>query len=385
MDDPTEQPSRIRIGIVQPALAAYRVPIFRALAQQPGVDLHVWYGAVEGLRNAEPDGFKADFVPMKRQRVGRRTATWHQAQWKAAGEDLDALFLLWDVQYLSLVPALLRARRRGIRTILWGHGFSKRESPVRRAIRNRVGRLADAVIVYNRTAAANLVTQGFSPERVFVALNTIDTSRCRRARQAWLRTPRRLKAFRERWRLGPHTILHVSRWSRERNIPLLLRAAAALRRELPDLRVVLIGQGHEGPEMRAEIERLGLEEVVVTPGALYDEEALAPFFLCARAFAFPEDVGLSLLHALAYGVPVVTHADFQRHAPEAEALVDGTNSLLYRYRDEEHFIAQLRRLLLDDELFARLSQAAFETAKRDYGVDVMVAGFLEAAGVSAQP
>ena len=39
-------------------------------------------------------------------------------------------------------------------------------------------------------------------------------------------------------------------------------------------------------------------------GSIYDEIELAPWFLTADAFVYPENIGLSILHAFGYGLPV---------------------------------------------------------------------------------
>ena len=366
-----------RVVIVQPSLGKYRVPVFRQLAGRPNVSLRVVHGVGLGVPNAPAEGFEAVEERFGRVRIGGHPFYWQRAQLREL-RDADVAILTWDVHYLSLLPALARARRRGVGTILWGHGYSKNESPMRRRLRNWLGSRADAVLLYNQTGARKAIEAGVDPERVFVAPNTIDTSEASAARALWLRDPQRLRLWQQEQGLEGPVLLHVSRYTPQRRIEMLLDAAVALRQEFPGLRVVLVGKGYDGPPVSAEIQRRGLGGTVLTPGAIYDEQELAPYFLTARAMTFPANIGLSLHHAFAYGLPVVTHGDRDSQAPELEALVDGENGLLYKKDDLEDFIGKLRMLLTNDGLRHGLGVAAMDSIRDHWSLTAMVDGMMRA-------
>lgn len=50
----------------------------------------------------------------------------------------------------------------------------------------------------------------------------------------------------------------------------------------------------------------------------------------------PGEVGLTAMHALAYGTPVVTHDDFDHQKPEAECIVPGQTGAFFRRADPAH-------------------------------------------------
>ena len=112
--------------IQQPALPAYRIPVYRELASRPGIDLLVTYSHDPNLPNLEPEGFEATPSPLHRFMLGGREMYWDPAQLKyARRRHADVLMLTWNAHYLSLPLALARARMSGVGTVLWGHGYSK--------------------------------------------------------------------------------------------------------------------------------------------------------------------------------------------------------------------------------------------------------------------
>lgn len=372
----------IRLSVQQPALPKYRLPLFRRLALQDGIRMRLFYGQLPCIPNVGPEALDGKLIPQRvLARFGAHTFYWHAAQWRnASSRASDILVLLWDIHYLSLVPALLRARLADVPVLLYGHGYSKDETPSRRWLRNMVARLATAVVVYNRGAARCLVANGFKEHRVFVALNAIDQAPIQQARCTWLGRHADLQALRAGHRLVPgQTILFVSRLHASNRLDLLLEATARLVSHLPDLRVVIIGEGEpEGTRLRALAARLALTKHILFPGAIYDEDRLAPWFLCSDVFCYPLNIGLSLLHAFGYGLPVVTSNAVAKQNPEIEALRHGENGLFYQDGDVSSLAAVLLSVLGDAAYRERMSQRACRTALEDFTLDATVAG-LQAA------
>ena len=365
-----------RVAVVQPSLAAYRVPVYRELARRPNVDLHVYYGTTPGMTNAAPDGFDAAPAPLKRVRVAGHPLNWHAAH-LTASRGADVMFVTWDVHYApSLLPGLALARRRGCGTVLWGHGYGGGEGPGRRRLRNALGRRADVLQVYGERPRQWLIDDGFDPGRVVAAPNTVDASPMRDAAERLRNDPARLDAARRELKLDRPTLLHVARHRADRRVDLLIEAAATLTPTFPTLRLALIGRGQDDADLMALADRLGVRDRVSTPGPVYDEDALAPYYLLSRALVFPDKIGLSLHHALAYGLPVVTHGDARHHAPEFEALDEDVNGLTFARGDVGDLARVLGRLLGDDALRHRLGEGARRTMAERFSLSNMVDGFV---------
>jgi glycosyltransferase involved in cell wall biosynthesis len=293
----------------------------------------------------------------------------------ASAARADVLVLSWNLYYLSLVPALLKARREGVGTVLWGHGYTKVDTWYRRWPRERVTGLADAVLFYDHTHANAFIAGGSDPAKVFVAQNALDESPIVAARDSWLARPEDVAAFqRENAIAGRDVVLFISRLTEKARVDLLIDAVPSLLKRRPNALVVFIGGG-DAERWKRRAEALAVSNAVRFVGPVYEEIKLAPWFISSGLFCYPSGVGLSIIHAFHYGLPIVTDDSFALHNPEIEAMHPGENGLLYRYNDAADLAEKLATLLADKQRRQQMSAAALATARDQFNLSTMVDGF----------
>jgi glycosyltransferase involved in cell wall biosynthesis len=375
------QQNAIRVTIVQPSLAKYRVPVFRELARRPGINLRVVYGAVKNLDNVDAEGFEA--IPTHRWQPALfgQGLVFNRADWTYATRRLsDVIIFQWTPRSLSLVPAMLRASVAGVPRILWGHGYAKDERERRRGARKLLTRFASALVFYEPTTRAAYVSAGWDSGKAFVALNSLDHAPIEEARRCWLERPDQLDKFRQQHKIHDRpVILFVSRLHPHNRVDLLIQATAALAPQIPGLKTVIIGNG---PAEKARLEALtretGTTDRVIFQNGIYDELKLAPWFLSASIFCYPAHVGLSLIHALWYGLPVVTSDNLAAQNPEVVALENNVNGLLYEHGNVKSLTAALRNILMDETKRSAMSEAARRSVENKFTISKMVDGLEDA-------
>jgi glycosyltransferase involved in cell wall biosynthesis len=376
MSDPASLPQTIRVRIQQPALPAYRVPVFAELARRPGIELDVLFSASAKLPNVAAQGFGARQVAERRLLTWPREVRWVSAQMEAVDPaNADVAILEYNSGVPSLLPAIRKAHKNGVGVVLWGHGYSVRDTTASRRLRNWLGTKADAVLLYNHEARQRMIAEGFPAERIFVALNALDQGPIQAARERWLADPAGLAAFqREQGLEGRPVVLFVSRLYADNRVDLLLHAVARLADRCPDLVAAIVGDGQERESLRALAERLGIADRVRMPGAVYGEEHLAPWFLSAGVFCYPTFIGLSVLHALGYGVPVVTNRDMWAHPPEAQILEDRVNGLLVDLGEPGSLGEAIATLVENPERAGQMGEAGRQKVLEQNTLATMVDG-----------
>jgi glycosyltransferase involved in cell wall biosynthesis len=120
-------------------------------------------------------------------------------------------------------------------------------------------------------------------------------------------------------------VVFAGRHVAEKRVPLLVAALAVARRELPDLRLTVFGDGPDRPRAEAEAARLGLRDAVEFVGRR-PQEAVEHAFAhaaCVASASEREGYGLIVVEAAARGTPSVV-VEGEENA-STELVVSGVN------------------------------------------------------------
>jgi glycosyltransferase involved in cell wall biosynthesis len=172
-----------------------------------------------------------------------------------------------------------------------------------------------------------------------------------------------------RTRFGGPLALFVGRLVPYKGADVLLRALPAV----PELRLVMVGDGPLRGELEALAAALGIAHRVAFVGALADE-ALAAHYRAADVFVLPsvtpnEAFGLVQLEAHACGLPVVS-----TNLPTGVPYVNRheETGLVVEPGDISGLAAALNRLVCEADLRRRLGLCAQRRQRTDFSLEVMV-------------
>ncbi len=146
----------------------------------------------------------------------------------------------------------------------------------------------------------------------------------------------------------------------------LLEAFSIIAPHYPDWKLLLAGNG-EIEQVKKMVYKLHIEQQVLFPGWVKGAEK-ARIFSAASIFCLPsygEGFPMAVLDAWAYGLPVIT-------TPVGgipDVAVDGENMLLFTPGDVEGLAAQLERMMRDEALRERISEASRHFAQQEFNID----------------
>ncbi|MEO8299897.1 MAG: glycosyltransferase family 1 protein [Burkholderiales bacterium] len=207
------------------------------------------------------------------------------------------------------------------------HAYSKHygigwlQRPVMAYLRKFHNR-AHCTLVPTEALRTELAERGF--QRLAVVSRGVDTQ---------LFTPeRRSQALRARWGVGPDDLLLacVGRLAPEKNLGVLIDAFEAVRRQHPNARLLLVGDGPQRDELQARCPQ------AVFAGQRSGDD-LAAHYASADLFAFPsltETFGNVTTEAMASGLPVLAF----NHAAAGQLIQPGRNGQLVPPGDTASFV-----------------------------------------------
>lgn len=363
-----------KIRILHHWVPEYRVALYEGLGQK-------YPGAIEILSSREgvkvPYELKGVLVDYDHPFMRFGPVKWQKGMTlKGIKPGRDIVVINGDVRELSSVWAALKARFLGIKVLWWAQHRGSSSTDLSSNIRLLISKwLSDAFICYTRTGIEYLVSKGFERDRVFATGNTIDQKPIKAAIEYW--TQSKLEEFQKRAGIVNKKIFLCCGYMRTKvHLDLFIRAMPAA--DLQDVILVVIGDG-EKKESYVELSKsLGVNSRIIWLPSTHDQNEMAPWFLSAKAFVYPGSIGLSILHAMSYGLPVITHGNADHQMPEFEAMENGKTGYVFPEGDVDGLIRVSAKILSDENSRLGMSKYAQEMALEKYSMDQMVNNFAEA-------
>ena len=181
-------------------------------------------------------------------------------------------------------------------------------------------------------------------------------------------------ALRRRWNVGDAPLLiTVARLVPHKGQDMGIRALASLSRDFPQLRYIMVGEGHDEQRLRGLARELGVADKVAFVGPMRDDElpeayATSTVYLGASRVDKEinvEGFGISFLEAGASGIPSVAGDS----GGVRSAVRDGETGIVVPPTDADAIADAIRALLVNPEKRQQMGRAARRAVETHYNWD----------------
>ena len=305
----------------------YRSAIYRLIGSELGADF-VFGDKVQDIR-------PMDYSQLHRNvTIVHNVHLWHSCYQRGVMKylfrDYDTYLMTGEFRNISIWLLLLGLRiMPGKRAFLWTHGWLGKEKGIKRFVTKLFFRLADGILVYNNRSRQLMIEGGIEARKIATIYNSLDYD-------YQLSVRKNLKPseiYTNYFGNDNHTLIFIGRLTKAKRIDLVLDAIYELSAKGERYNFVLIGEGMEKEHLKAMVKERGLSETVWLYGACYDEEKNAELIYNADLCVSPGNVGLTAIHSMMYGCPVITNDDFNHQMPEFETIVEWKTGAFFHYGD----------------------------------------------------
>jgi glycosyltransferase involved in cell wall biosynthesis len=372
-----------RIVILTEIIAPYRIPVFNALAQHDGVELHVIFLAEndpterEWLVYKDEICFSYQVLPSWRRRLGRHNFLLNRGAETALRRARPDFVVCGGYNYVASWQSMAWARRNRVPFGLWAESttrdFRSRHTLIE-FLKTRFLRSCNAFVVPGKSSVEYLRHYGVPPEMIFTAPNAVDTQFFAQ-RASVIRED--TVSHREALQLPPRFFLFAGRLVQEKGVFDLIRAYGALAPELrKEIGLVFVG---EGPARSQLLQRAAK----VSPGSIQlkgfaQRELLPAYYALADAFVFPTHTdpwGLVVNEAMSCGLPVISSG---AAGCVADLIESGCNGRVFSTGDVGQLTSAMDELARDAELRSLMGQRSRERIAQ-YSPAAWAAGMASAA------
>jgi colanic acid biosynthesis glycosyl transferase WcaI len=265
---------------------------------------------------------------------------WQKGLYKNIRENnYCAVIYMGNVYFLSTWILLLYDKLRGKKTFMWGHGILHLETGMKGFVRRLFYKLVDVHFVYSNRSIELLKQSGLTNTTYIEIYNSLDYD-------SHLQLRAELDS-REGYRvLKPFRIIFVGRLTPQKNINLLINSLEQLIYKLNlDVICTIVGDGEEKYNLIDLVKAKNLDDFVEFKGAIYDDSILSSLIYDSDICVSPGEVGLTAIHAMSFGTPVITHGYFDKQMPEFEAIKQGVTGDFFEYNNVNSLTEKINQWL----------------------------------------
>lgn len=314
----------MKLCIVYNFAAHYRQSIFKLIDDT--FDCTWLFGkANQDIRKMDYSIFKASITEVDTRRFAGLTF-----QKKVLGllRKHDIFLMLGDSRCVSTWLFLLFSKFTPRKKVyLWSHGIYGKESKMEMLFKKFIFKLADGVFLYNNYARELMLKKGFKADKLFVIYNSLDYDQQLKIRHRI----RPSDIYKEHYENDYPNLIFIGRLTKIKKLEILLEAVSVLKKRGVFFNVTFVGDGSERKTLERKAEELGIDGSIWFYGACYDEMANAELIYNADLCVAPGNVGLTAIHSMVFGTPVMTHNEFKWQMPEFEAIVPSRTGDFFEY------------------------------------------------------
>ncbi|MBX9780068.1 MAG: glycosyltransferase [Chitinophagaceae bacterium] len=373
----------LRVAVITNVLPTYRQGFYNRLFKRQDIHVTVFcQERIPGLNLKTIHDRYGEKVKLVRffSAKGEKIA-WQFLPWRKLIKEFNVIFIQGNPRYLSdfLLGTFLVLIKKNV--VLWTMAHSSGANSFSERIRLFWSRIFSYIFVYTDNEVKYLRTRGFSNQYVLGMNNGLDQLAIDQVKQN-LSEIMLNKWLSEKKLTGKTILLSCARLETKNRFDLFVKILPNVIERFSNVMWCIIGDGIERQNLEAQIAQAGLSEHVYFVGELYSEQMLCPWFLSSTLFIHPGAIGLSIMHAFGYGLPVVTNNNELRHYPEFGAFEDNKTGRLFEEDNTTDFSKVVNELLMDEKIRLYMKGQVLDVARNRFNVDIMVDRFINIANAA---
>ena len=335
-----------KILVIYPGFPHYRDGIIEALMNS-NHNHYVFLGDKKGYNNVKPYDFKgsADFKDFPAYKIGpfyfNKGLIRYVISQKSSGAIVHS-----PPHYISIIIATLILRIKGKKVFNWTHGILTNH----RNLKNKFyftfyKYFFDGLLLYGNIAKENLINLGFNEEKIKVLYNSLNYKKQIKLRGTL--TIKERQSIRSRLFDNPNNdqLVFIGRLTVQKKLNLLIKAIKLLKDEKKFVNLLFVGDGDQKKELQSQIDKYKIADQICFYGASYDEIQNYKLISSSECCVAPGEIGLTAMHSLMFGVPVISHNDRNRQMPEFEAILPNINGVLFENGNTVDLKEQIKNVL----------------------------------------
>lgn len=314
----------------------YRKSIYSKIDEE--FDTQFYFGDMKSdIAKMDSNDFKKPPKTVRDRKIFGRLL-WRMDILSLPFKDYDNYLIIGDsnISYLFFIPL---CHVLGKKVYAWGHGC--------KTFKSKLGffnkwfyKHCDGFLTYGEKGRQRLIDLGVPSHKLEVIYNSLNEG-VDKSKQSEYKS----SVVRDYFKNDRPVLLFVGRLTKVKQLDWIINALEYHKSSGLHYNVLLIGDGEDKNKLLDMVAAKELNDRVWFYGECYDDEELSSLLYNVDLCVSPGNVGLTALHAMTYGTPVLSNNDFETQMPEYETIIPGKTGVLYEKGNFEDFCVKIESWL----------------------------------------
>lgn len=361
----------IKVAVLYRVIQHWRAPMFKRISDIEDLDLTVYYGAdFEGTKVVSGKDFNFKTKKLHTIKITGKAGSTNGRQmpycpflfFQLIKDRPDVILTEGASNFVNAMQGFLYARLFRKKFIWWGLGRLRDkfyEKSRKNDFINRIERKCDAQLCYSSYAKEYYNYIGIPDEKIFVAVNVVDTDRI--AAKTASEQFKNAKSIRH-----PFTVLFVGALEPNKKVDMLIKAFGKFVEKRSDAQLDIVGKGGSYDSLKQLKEDLNIKNVTFHGQVI---EGLETYYAKADVFVLPGLGGLAISEAMAYGLPVIASVG---DGCEVDLIKNGENGFRNPKLDEDDIVNYLCQMYDNPDLLEGMKKTSLEIIEQEHNVHTYI-------------
>lgn len=258
---------------------------------------------------------------------------WFSGLMRIPFRKYDYVLMIGDYSF-SFYPFIILCHLMGTKVYAWGHG--NKTFSGKHFLFKGLYKLWDGFFSYGEGGKKRLVELGIPESKLYVIYNSLNEGVNHNSYDGLVS-----EELHEHFGNTLPIVLFVGRLTKVKKLDWIVNALADHRSKGLLYNVLFIGDGPVKKELINLAKEKNVTDSIWFYGKCYDESLLNKLIFNCDLCVSPGNVGLTALHAMTYGTPVISHDNFEIQMPEYETIIPKVSGDLYEFSNYNDFCQKI--------------------------------------------
>ena len=341
----------------------YRAPIFELMDQELLCDFYFGDKVGSHIKLMDVSRLEGYKKTLKNLRISKWGFLWQKGAWQLIFKPYKYYIITGSPSILSNWVLAILARLFGKKVYAWTHGLKRKTITKGDVFNKTFYQLCDKILLYGNFSKDLMLQVGFEDDKLITIYNSLDYVNQKKIRESLSTSAIYTDNFKNDYPI----LIYIGRIQQSKKLDLLVKALAKLWDDNIPCNLVFVGADVENNSIPDLVKEYGMEQHVWFYGPCYDENLIGNLLFNADVCVSPGPVGLTALHSLTYGCPVISNDNLNNQMPEYEAILPGRNGDLFVNGNLDSLVETIKKWInLGSKKRAKVRVEAYAVIDKKY-------------------